>query len=113
MEYAKKRDVAWEKKITLYAYNELQTRTVDFFLEKEADLKSCLTNENQEYYACIVVGINSKSKIDFLDVADEVNKLDNETKNCLEKKMRSYNYKDIQASLGTKFTMPLKLSTKK
>ncbi len=111
-EYVNKRDEAREKKITLFEHNQLQTRTVDFFLDKEKDLLSCSTGA-KDYYACAVVGINSKSKIEFLDVSDEVNKLDETTKNCLIKKLQSYDYRLLKAKFGTKFTMPLKLVTKK
>jgi prolyl-tRNA synthetase len=109
-EYLNKRDEAREKKITLYEYNQLQTRTVDFFIEKEADLQSCYKDSSREYYACAVVGINSKAKIEFLDVADEVNKLSPELKNCLEKKLQSYNYKSLKATAGTKFAIPVKFA---
>ena len=108
-----KRDEAREKKITLYEYNQLQTRTVDFFVEKEADLQSCYTDASKEYYVCAVGGINSKAKIEFLDIADEVNKLDQTTKDCLEKKLQGYNYKILKAKNGTKFTIPLKMTVKK
>lgn len=111
--YVNKRDEAREKKITLYEYNQLQTRIVDYFVEKEADLQSCYTDKSHEYYACAVVGITSKSKVEFLDVSDEVNKLDVNVKNCLEKKLQGYNYKSLKAKAGTKFTIPLKLANKK
>lgn len=109
-EYVNKRDEAREKTITLYEYNQLQTRTVDFFVEKEADLQSCYTDKSKEYYACAIVGINSKAKIEFIDVSDEVNKLDVGIKDCLVKKLTGYDYKSLKAKNGTKFTIPLKLA---
>ena len=112
-EYINKRDEAREKKITLYEFNELQTRSVDFFLAKEKDLMSCYEETSQEYYVCAVVGVSSKAKVEFLDVADEVNKLDENIKNCLIKKLQSYDYKPLKAKYGTKFTMPLKFTAKK
>lgn len=112
-EMMKKRDEAREKRITLYEYNQLQTRIVDFLVEKEDDLQSCYKNKEHEYYACAIVSINSKAKIDFLDVSDEVNKLDPEIKTCLENKLKGYNYKTLKAKQGTKFTLPLKLSNRK
>ncbi len=111
-EYVNKRDEAREKKITLYEYNQLQTRTVDFFVEKEADLQSCYKDTSKEYYACAIVGINSKAKVEFLDVSDEVNKLDGELRDCLVKKLQGYNYKTLKAKNGTKFTIPLKFAKK-
>ncbi|MBC7427177.1 MAG: hypothetical protein H7336_01115 [Bacteriovorax sp.] len=110
--YVNKRDEAREKKITLYEHNQLQIRTVDYLVEKEADLQSCYTDKSREFYACAVVGINSKAKVEFLDVSDEVNKLDANLKNCLEKKLQSYNYKALKAKTGTKFTIPLKFNVK-
>lgn len=111
-EYINKRDEAREKKITLYEHNQLQTHTVDFFLEKEKDLLSC-SQGLKDNYACLAVGINSKSKLEFVDVADEVHKLDESVKNCLVKKLQSYDYRSLKAKFGNKFIMPLKMTAKK
>lgn len=111
-DYINKRDVEREKKITLYEYNQLQTRIVDFFVEKENDLQSCYIDTSNEYYACAVVGINSRGKVEFIDVSDEVNKLNMTIKECVTKKLQGYNYKPLKAKNGTKFTIPLKLAQK-
>lgn len=106
-----KRDEAREKKISLYDHNQLQVRTVDFFLSKEKDLLSCSSTHNN--HVCIAVSVNSKSKIDFVEASDEVNKIDPALKDCIEKKLKSYNYKELKAKQGTKFIMPLKFISQK
>ena len=105
-EFITKRDEAREKKITLYEHNQLQNRTVDFFLEKEKDLLNCSTTHNN--HVCIAISINSKSKVDYVEASDMINNLDPLLKSCIENKLKSYNYKDLQVKLGTKFIIPLK-----
>ncbi len=116
--YITKRDEAREKKVTLYEHNKLQERTVDWYLSKEADLQSCYTEftkagRTEEYHVCLAIGVNSKSKIDFAEATDEVNKLDAGLKTCLEKKLKAYDVKSLKAKFGSKFIMPLKLATTK
>lgn len=116
--YITKRDEAREKKVTLYEHNKLQERTVDWYLSKEADLQSCYaeftkSGRTEEYHVCIAIGVNTKSKIDFADASDEVNKLDAGLKSCLEKKLKAYDAKSLKAKFGNKFIMPLKLAAKK
>lgn len=116
--YITKRDEAREKKVTLYEHNKLQERTVDWYLTKEADLQSCYTDftkagRTEEYHVCLAIGVNTKSKIDFAEASDEVNKLDAGLKSCLEKKLKAYDAKSLKAKFGNKFIMPLKLSAKK
>ena len=116
-EYVKKSDANREKKITLYEHNQLQERIVDFFLEKEADLQSCYQeylskNEASEYYVCIAIGLDNKSKLNYSSVSDEANKLNENLRNCLEKKLQAYDYKSLKAKHGTRFIVPLKLATR-
>ena len=116
--YITKRDEAREKKVTLYEHNKLQERTVDWYLTKEADLQSCYTEftkagRTEEYHVCLAIGVNTKSKVEFAEVSDEVNKLDAVLKSCLEKKIKSYDAKAMKAKFGNKFIMPLKLTAKK
>ncbi|MEA9356858.1 hypothetical protein SHI21_11605 [Bacteriovorax sp. PP10] len=116
--YITKRDEAREKKVTLYEHNKLQERTVDWYLTKEADLQSCYTEfikagRTEEYHVCLAIGVSSKSKIDFAEASDEVNKLDAGLKSCLEKKLKSYDAKSLKAKFGNKFIMPLRLPAKK
>ena len=117
-EYINKRDIAREKKVTLFEHNELQTRAVDFFLAHEEDLQKCyadFTKEGhaEEYHVCIAVSVNTKSKVEFAEASDEVNNLDKGVKACLEKKLLSYDYKNFKAKNGAKFILPLKLAEKK
>lgn len=116
--YITKRDEAREKKVTLYEHNKLQERTVDWYLTKEADLQSCYTEftkagRTEEYHVCLAIGVNTKSKVEFAEASDEVNKLDAGLKSCLEKKIKSYDAKAMKAKFGNKFIMPLKLTAKK
>lgn len=117
-EYINKRDISREKKVTLFEHNELQTRAVDFFLAHEDDLQKCYQDftkagRTEEYHVCVAVGVSTKSKVDFAEASDEVNKLDANIKTCLEKKLLSYDYKSFKAKNGAKFILPLKLAAKK
>lgn len=116
--YITKRDEVREKKVTLYEHNKLQERTVDWYLTKEADLQSCYSDftkqgRTEEYHVCLAIGVSAKSKIEFAEASDEVNKLDAGLKSCLEKKLKSYDAKSLKAKFGNKLIMPLKLAAKK
>ncbi len=64
----------------------------------------------QDYNVCTVIDVDHQGKIDFLDIDDRANQLDDDLKNCMTREMDSLNF---NAFKSLTITQPYRLHSTK